>query len=46
VERGQRKRKNIVAENKQKRKRLKAIKQGKNVNMRRDKCAGDPKLTS
>lgn len=36
----------IRAENAQKRQRLAAIARGDNINMRRDKCAGDPKVTA
>ena len=36
----------IAKQNKAKRKRAKAISRGENVNMRRDKCPGDPKITA
>lgn len=39
-------RKRIRAENAEKRKRLAAIKRGENINMRRDRCAGDPMVTA
>lgn len=36
----------IAKQNRSKRKRAKAIARGENVNMRRDKCPGDPKITA
>jgi hypothetical protein len=36
----------VKAENKQKQKRAAAIRRGENVNMRRDRCAGDPAITA
>lgn len=38
--------KQIATENAAKRKRAKAIAKGENVNMRRDKCPGDPNVTA
>jgi hypothetical protein len=39
-----RERQRVAKQNAQKRKRLAAAKRGENVNFRRDRCAGDPKL--
>ena len=36
----------VAKRNAKKRKRLRALKRGENVNMRRDRCAGDPNLKS
>lgn len=36
----------IKKQNREKRQRSAAIKRGENINMRRDKCAGDPKITA
>jgi hypothetical protein len=38
--------KEIAKQNASKRKRAKAIARGENVNMRRDRCPGDPKITA
>lgn len=36
--------KNVIKQNKQKRKRAAAIKRGENINMRVDRCEGDPRI--
>jgi hypothetical protein len=38
--------KRIAEHNTEKRERAAAIKRGENINMRRDKCAGDPNMTA
>lgn len=38
--------KEVARRNAQKRKRAAAIERGENINMRRDKCDGDPKVTA
>lgn len=44
--RAKRDRELINSENAEKRKRHAAIKRGENINMRRDRCKGDPKITA